>query len=98
MKSDSLINGQSLILRNAQMPTGEIDGEMVALDLEQGECFGIGKIGTLIWEMAEEPARVHDIVGRLVGRFEVEPNECLTDVLTFLNEMKDAGLVQVLPE
>ena len=97
MKSDSLINTQSLILRNAHMPTGEIDGEMVALDLDQGQCFGIGKIGTLIWDMAAEPARVHDIVDRLVAHHDVEPGECLADVLSFLEEMNGAGLVKVLP-
>lgn len=97
MKSDSLINCQSVILRSTHMPTGEIDGEMVALDLDNGECFGIGKIGTLIWEMAADPIRVGEIVDRLVADFDVEVDECRLDVLSFLKEMNGAGLVQVLP-
>jgi hypothetical protein len=97
MKSDSDINEQSLILRNANVPTGEIDGEMVALDLDKGECFGIGKIGTVIWDMAEHPARVDEIIDRLVALYDVERGQCLADALSFLKEMNGAGLVRVLP-
>jgi hypothetical protein len=97
MKSEPLITGASFIICNADIPTGEIDGEMVALDLDQGHCFGIGKIGTAIWEMAAEPVQVDEIVRRLVEQYDVERGECLGDVLTFLREIREAGLVRVLP-
>ncbi len=97
MKSHSLINEHSLVLRNLQIPTGEIDGETVALDLDQGQCFGIGKIGTLIWDMTAHPVRVSAILNRLVADYDVEPGQCRADVLSFLDEMHGAGMVLVLP-
>lgn len=48
----------SRIVRNDRIPTGEIDGELVALDLEQGDCFGMDRVGTLIWGMTAEPIAI----------------------------------------
>ena len=92
-----MINGQSRIVRNAGIPTGAIDGETVALDLDRGECFGMDKIGSIIWEMAADPVRVADVVDRLARSHVVGRKQCLADVLPFLEELASAGLVRVLP-
>jgi hypothetical protein len=98
MKSDrGIINEQSWILRNAEIPTGPIDDEMVALDLDRGECFGMDGIGALIWQMAADPIRVCELIDRFACTHAVARDECLADVLTFLEELRGAGLVRVLP-
>ena len=92
------ITETSLLVRNDALPTGEIDGELVALDLDRGDCFGIDHIGTLIWRMAAAPVRAGAIVDRLVAEHEVERDACRADVFPFLAELADAGLVRLLEE
>lgn len=88
----------SLIVRNESIPTGEIDGELVALDLERGDCFGMDRIGTRIWQLAAAPVRVAEVIDRLAEEHEVGRAICSDDVLPFLAELADAGLVRVLEE
>ena len=90
------IDESSLIVRNDSIPTGEIDGELVALDLERGDCFGMDRIGTLIWAMAAEPVRAAAIVDRLASEHDVDRDQCRDDVLPFLADLADAGLMRVL--
>jgi len=85
-----------MIVRNDQIPTGEIDGELVALDLERGDCFGMDRVGTLIWAMAAKPVHIAEIVDRLTADHEVDRATCRDDVLPFIGELAEAGLVRVL--
>lgn len=95
MKRDSITEA-SLIVRNDAIPCGEIDGEMVALDLDRGDCFGLDRIGTLIWALAAEPMRVSALIDRLAADHAVDRATCRDDVLPFLAELADAGLVRVI--
>lgn len=82
------------VVRNDQIPTGEIDGEIVALDLERGDCFGMDQVGAAIWQMAEQPLTIREITDRLVESHEVERAQCLADILPFVDDMIDAGLLR----
>ena len=94
----SIIGEQDRLVRNQTIPTGVIDGEMVALDLDRGECFGMDRVGTLIWEMSAEPIRVATMIDRLAAEHGVDRATCAADVLPFLADLAEAGLVRVLEE
>jgi hypothetical protein len=90
------ISESSTIVRNDRIPTGEIDGELVALDLDRGDCFGMDRIGTLIWAMSAEPVGVAQIIDRLAQDHEVDRDTCRNDVLPFIADLADSGLVHVM--
>jgi hypothetical protein len=92
------IDESSRLVRNAEIPTGVIDGELVALDLARGDCFGMDKVGTVIWTLICEPIQVATIIDRLVEDYHVDRESCANDVLPFLGELAEAGLVRVLEE
>jgi hypothetical protein len=82
------------VQRNDKIPTGEIDGEIVALDLDRGDCFGLNEIGASIWAMAAEPISLGEIVNRLVDTHDVRRAQCLRDISAFIDEMIEAGLLR----
>ena len=90
------ISEQSLFIRNDAIPTGVVDGELVALDLERGECFGMDRVGTKIWEMTASPISFDAMITRLAMEYEVDREDCARDLLPFLAELADAGLFRVL--
>ena len=92
------ISEASLLVRNSEIPTGVIDGELVALDLARGDCFGMDQVGTTIWNMATSPIRAGDIIDRLSEEYEVDRATCAGDVLPFLADLAGAGLVRVIDE
>jgi len=81
------------VVRNDSIPTGEVDGEMVALDLEKGSCFGMDRIGSAIWEMTAQPLTVGQIADALTAKFEVSREQCLSDIASFVGDLLAEGLL-----
>lgn len=90
-----MIDDDTMIRRNTALPHGEVDGELVALDMARGECFGLDRIGTEIWKMVDTPMTLATLVNTLVDQYEVSSDQCRADVLPFLSQMEKAGLVTV---
>ena len=88
------ISESTRVVRNEAMPTGEIDGELVALDVEKGDCFGMDRVGATIWKIADSPRSVGEIADRLVESHDVERSQCLADILPFVGELVEAGLLR----
>lgn len=92
------IDRYSLIIRNDSLATGEIDGEIVALDIEHGECFGLDPIAADIWRRAAQPISVGDLAAALVEEYEVDIERCMADLEPFLAELEDCGMIQVIAD
>jgi hypothetical protein len=37
------------VRRSTSAATAEIDGQLVALDINKGVCYGLNEVGTRIW-------------------------------------------------
>jgi hypothetical protein len=81
------------VVRNENIPTGEVDGEMVALDLDKGSCFGMDGIGSEIWALAATPVTLAEIADALTARHEVSREQCISDVAPFIDDLLAEGLL-----
>jgi hypothetical protein len=84
---------QTLIQRNPEMVTSNIDGEIVMMSIENGEYYGLDEIGSRIWELLETPISADKLISCLLIEFDVEEVVCKTDTLDFLNDMFEKKLV-----
>ena len=73
----------------------ELDGETVILDTQTGGYSSHDSIGTIIWNVLEQPVLVKNIIDKILSEYEVEQEECRQDVLDFLADLHDRGLVTV---
>ena len=83
------------IVRTSRLLESEVDGELVALDIENGQCYGLNGAGTRIWQLLgteTTPARICDA---LTGEYDVDRATCEADVRQVLGSLKDEGLVEV---
>lgn len=71
----------------------EIDGELVALDVTKGVCYGLNRMGTRIWQLIETPRSARQIAEVLVTEFDVSPEDCTEQTLNLLRELSVAELV-----
>jgi hypothetical protein len=92
------VDENTRVVRNEQLPTGEVEGELVALDLERGECFGMDQIGSAVWAIAAEPVTVGQIAQSLTEQFDVERERCLEDIRPFVGDLIAEGLLHRLPD
>ena len=73
----------------------EIDNEMVLLDTESEEYFGLDETAAVIWQHLGENESLRDVYASMVETYEVEPAQLENDIVTFVQKLVDAGLVQV---
>ena len=89
------ITMDSRVVRTGRLLESEVDGEVVALDIENGQCYGLNGAGTQIWKLLQTETTPADICDALMTDYEVDRATCEADVQRILHTLKDEGLVEV---
>jgi len=85
------------VVRNRETLSAEIDGEVVALDVARGACYGLDTVGARIWGMIEAPVAIGEICEALTAAYDVDAATCRADVLDLFMALRDEGLIDVAP-
>ena len=86
-----------IVTRRGELLEAEVDGELVALHVDNGTCYGFNGTATRVWAMTEQPIRVSAIRDALLGEFDVEPETCEREVRDLLRDLERDGLVELKP-
>lgn len=73
----------------------EVSGETVILDLKSEQYFGLDEIGTRIWQLLQTNGDIEQIYQIMTEEFDVDPQHLEADLLSFLDELKKAGLISL---
>jgi Coenzyme PQQ synthesis protein D (PqqD) len=73
----------------------EVDGELVLLNPESGRYYGLDRVGLAMWEELSTGLPAGAAHGRLLERFDVEPERLAADLRRLIVELEDEGLVNV---
>jgi hypothetical protein len=74
-----------------------LDAESVLLNLETEKYFGLDATGTRMWELVTNSPTIELAYGQLVEEFEVEPEVLRNHLGDLLSELRENGLLNVLP-
>lgn len=75
----------------------EVDGELVALHIDNGTCYGFNSNATRIWTMIEQPRHVSELRDELMREFDVDEATCQAQLKDLLDELAADGLVEITP-
>jgi hypothetical protein len=89
------MGADDIVGREVRVLSAEIDGEVVALDVARGVCFGLDAIGARVWALIEAPTPVAAVCAALIREYEVNAETCRRDVLDLLAELRAEGLITV---
>lgn len=78
-------------LRHPDLVSADMDGETVMMSLERGEYFGIGGVGTRIWDLLAQPVSIDEICRIIGDEYEVDAATCRRDVAAFLEQLVESG-------
>jgi hypothetical protein len=92
------ITMKTIVERSDDFITSSIDDELVMMSLEKGIYYGLDSIGSHIWQYLATPVPVQTLCHQLTDQFEVDLAQCETDVLAFLNELLDEGMIHVVDQ
>jgi hypothetical protein len=94
----SQLGAQHSFRRRNALPFRTLDGETVIVNPEHREVHVLNGTASHIWELLEDWRTLDDVVAALNdqavdGRFDVPRSQIEQDVLQFLDQLVDKGLV-----
>lgn len=81
-------------IRNQETIAGQIDEEMVMVDIDKGNYFAFNAVATRIWELLETPRSMEELCGLLLEEYEVSLTQCRAEVERHLTKMEESSLIQ----
>jgi hypothetical protein len=91
----SMVTANSIVVAAQDQVSSDLSGEAVILNLATGSYYGLDDVGARIWSLLQQPSSVDLIRDTIVGEYEVEPERCERDLLTLLEELEAAQLIEV---
>jgi hypothetical protein len=74
--------------------TRAFDGETVVVDLNSGDYYGLNELGASFWQEASAGKSAREVAQALQGRFQVEPERLLADLLALASELVERKLLE----
>ena len=97
-KSPKEINFQTFITRGTELISSPVDDEIVILSIKNEEYYYLNPIGGLIWKLIAEPISIENVISVLVEQYEVSLELCRSETMTYIEELLQLGIIQLVDE
>ena len=91
------VTPDSIVVAAKDQVSCDLDGEAAVLNLATGIYYGLDKVGATIWQHIQTPSPVTSLCDALVTQYDVDAETAKSDLMNFLDEMMNEGLVELLP-
>ena len=92
---DTPLADDAIVSRKPSLIAADVADEAILLDVDSGYFFQLNKSAARIWGLVENPRPLADLCGEMGKVFAVDPAECRRDVIEFVADMRDRGLLVV---
>lgn len=83
-------------IRNPDLIATDMDGDTVMMSIDRGEYYGIGGVGSRVWELLDRPVSIADIVRTVCAEFDVDEARCRDDMTAFIDELRSHQLISAV--
>jgi hypothetical protein len=85
------------IVRNPEVVYTQLDQDLIMMKPKEGVYYGVNAVGTQIWNFLESGNRsLDEICKHLLNTFDVEEQQCFTEMQQFLKEMIEQKMILVV--
>jgi Coenzyme PQQ synthesis protein D (PqqD) len=67
--------------------------EVVMMSVPAGRYYGLNAVASRIWELLETPKTIAQVCAQISEEFEVDARTCEAEVLKFVQDLLDNGIV-----
>jgi hypothetical protein len=92
--NSSVITEETLLVRNDALVAAPMGTDVAMMDMDSGKYFVLHEVAAFIWERLASPATPAELCDALMQRYKVTAERCRADVLPFLQQAHDKGLVR----
>ncbi len=78
---------------NSNIIARDLQGEMVLLNMENGDYFTLNSIGSEVYNCICDEMETGDIIDLLFERYEIEYDKLRADILVLIDEMKRKNIL-----
>lgn len=86
-----------VVKRTGELLQADVDGETVALSIENGTCYSFNDSAARVWALTEKPRTVGEIREALVAIYAVDRETCERGLHAILDELVADRLVEMSP-
>jgi hypothetical protein len=94
-----IINKSLIVSSRIQQKKGNIvsdmNGEVVMLSINNGKYYNFGEVGGEIWNLIHNWISIDSLVSKLMEVYDIEEDECIEQVLSFLEELSKEELIDI---
>jgi hypothetical protein len=87
------IGPDTVLQRKQDILFNEIDGEVVMLSIENGEYYGMDKVGSRIWKILSDEITFRKLIAILVTEYNVVEKKCIVDTISFIKKLEEKKLI-----
>lgn len=88
----------SVIVASSEQISSDLGEEAVILNLKSGVYHGLNEVGASIWKLIQEPKTIKEIEQKLLEEYDVEPEQCQSDLIALLEDLLAAELIVIKNE
>jgi Coenzyme PQQ synthesis protein D (PqqD) len=88
----------SVIVASSEQISSDLGLEAVILNLKSGVYHGLNEVGASIWKLIQEPLTVKEIEHKLLEEYDVEPEQCQSDVIAILEDLLASEMIVIKDE
>jgi hypothetical protein len=85
----------SVVARNHDHPSTELDGEVIILQQKTGNYLGLNEVASDVWRWLATPSTPQDLCARVARDYGIDAELALSDVLELLQHMHAEGLITI---
>jgi hypothetical protein len=90
------VDALAVFRRSDRQVSCDLNGEAAILHLDRSIYFGLKGVGAQVWAALEKPQAVADLNRVVCEQFDVDAERSAADLMKFLAELQDAGLVETV--
>lgn len=81
-------------LRPGAVEWREVEGELIALDVQASAYFAVNRTGASIWPALVDGATRDELIATLTERFGIDHDTAARDLDAFLGQVAERGLLE----
>ena len=85
-------------VRAKELLEAELGDDLVALDVDGGDCFGFNSVAADIWSLLDQPRNFNALQQALMDQYDVDPGECSAELQNCLADLVNQGLVRTIKD
>ncbi len=90
------LTSQCIVTRKAGIPSTQVEKDLVMMNINQNSFYGLDNVGKVIWGKLESPISVDTLCFELMNMFDVSQDVCQAEVLTFLQQLHNESMLEII--